>query len=244
MAPITEPFEAHTDRYEEWFERYESVYRAELAALERLIEAGGGTAPDGRNDVDRRSDADSGSADGEWGGSGDVGVEIGVGTGRFAEPLGIEYGVDPSHGMLQRARRRGVEAVGGVAEALPLGDDSVDLALLVTTVCFVDDLAGTFAEARRVLRPGGRVVLGYVDSESPVGRQYRERQDENPFYRDATFVSTDEIREILSRSGFRDFQFVQTVFGRIEEVGLDEPVREGYGEGSFVGLAARTPPPD
>ncbi|MEF8779426.1 MAG: class I SAM-dependent methyltransferase [Haloferacaceae archaeon] len=231
MSPITEPFEAHTDRYEEWFERYEPVYRAELAALDRLIDAGG------------ESDADGGGSDaGEHDESGDVGVEVGVGTGRFAEPLGIEYGVDPSLEMLQRARRRGVEVVGGVAEALPLADDSVDLALLVTTVCFVDDLAETFAEARRVLRPDGRVVLGYVDSESPVGRQYRELQDENPFYRDATFVSTDELREVLSRAGFRDFRFVQTVFDRIEEIGPDEPVRDGYGEGSFVGLAARTPP--
>lgn len=220
MPPITEPFETQTDRYEEWFERYESVYRAELAALERLL--GDDDQVDGEIDVE-------------------ASIEIGVGTGRFAAPLGIGYGVDPSPEMLRHARERGIEPIVGVAEALPVVENSVDVALLVTTVCFVDDLAKTFAEARRVLRPGGRIVLGYVDRESPVGRQYLELQDENPFYRDATFVSTEELRESLTATGFRDFRFVQTVFDRIEAVGPDEPVREGYGEGSFIGLSARNP---
>jgi len=37
------------------------------------------------------------------------GLEIGVGTGRFASPLGIEYGIDPSEKMLEIAKKRGVK---------------------------------------------------------------------------------------------------------------------------------------
>ena len=67
-------------------------------------------------------------------------MEIGVGTGRFAEPLGFREGVEPSPAMAERARRRGLEVTDGVAENLPLPDATYDVALMVTTICFVDDL--------------------------------------------------------------------------------------------------------
>jgi len=206
--PNVEAFEAHTDRYEGWFDAHDAVYRAELAALDRLV-------PDrGR------------------------GLEVGVGTGRFAAPLGVEVGVDPSEAMLARARERGVDAVRGVAEALPFRDAAFETALLVTTICFVDDVAQTLREADRVLSPTGRLVLGYVDVDSPLGRTYRESSDETPFYRDATFVATDDLLDALEAAGFREFEFVQTVFGPLDEVDDSEPVEAGYGDGSFVGLAA------
>ena len=46
-------------------------------------------------------------------------IEIGVGTGRFAAPLGIKVGVDPSMTMLTYAAKRGVLGLQGTAEALP-----------------------------------------------------------------------------------------------------------------------------
>jgi SAM-dependent methyltransferase len=46
-------------------------------------------------------------------------VEIGVGSGRFAAPIGVRFGVDPARVMLQIARSRGVDAAMGVGEALP-----------------------------------------------------------------------------------------------------------------------------
>ncbi|MEF8853408.1 MAG: class I SAM-dependent methyltransferase [Haloarculaceae archaeon] len=206
--PKSEPFERHTDRYEDWFETHEAAYRSELDALDRLVPEPGS------------------------------GVEVGVGTARFAAPLGIEVGVDPAWGMLARARERGIDAVRGVAEALPFGDGAFDTVLIVTTICFVDDIPETLTEARRVLDPDGALVLGYIDRDSPVGRIYREKQAENPFYREATFVSTDELVDELEAAGFAEFEFVQTVYDWPGDVDGPQPVEPGYGEGSFVGIRA------
>lgn len=206
--PNAAPFEEHTERYEEWFERYEGAYRSELAALRRLVPTAG------------------------------TGIEIGVGTARFAAPLGLEVGIDPSGGMLARARERGVEVVEGVAEYLPFVDDAFDAALIVTTICFVDDVPRTLSEADRVLTPDGALVIGYIDKDSPVGRIYQEKKGENPFYREATFVSTGELVERLEAAGFTGFEFVQTIYRPLDEIDGPEPIEDGYGDGSFVGIKA------
>lgn len=206
--PITEPFEEHTDRYEEWFEAHEPAYESELAAIRDLLPA------DGR------------------------GLEIGVGSGRFAGPLEVEVGIDPARNMLAHARERGIEVGVGVAERLPFRGGSFDAALIVTTICFVDDLAATLEEAHRVLAPDGRLVIGFVDRESPLGKRYQEMREENPFYRDASFHSTDELREAMVAAGFGDFALRQTIFEIPGEMDAPEASREGYGEGSFVVIAA------
>ena len=206
--PTTAPFEEHTDRYDDWFETHDDAYQSELDALRRLV-------------------PDSGR-----------GLEIGVGSGRFAAPLGLDVGIDPAGAMLERTRERGIDAVRGVAEALPFADGSFDTALIVTTICFVDDIAQTLAEADRVLGPSGSLVVGYIDTDSPVGRKYQEQKAQNPFYRDATFVSTEDLVDALEAAGFTDFEFVQTIYHWLEEIDGPEPVEAGYGDGSFVGVKA------
>jgi len=206
--PKAAPFEEHTQRYEQWFDEYDAVYESELAALERLV------SPTGR------------------------GIEIGVGSARFAAPLGIDVGIDPAEAMLRQARERGVDVARGVAEHLPFRDDTFDTALIVTTICFVDDIPQTLAEADRVLSESGELVIGYIDKDSPVGEIYLERKEASPFYREATFVSTDDLLDALEAAGFSDFEFVQTVYNWIDEVESPEPVESGRGEGSFVVIEA------
>jgi SAM-dependent methyltransferase len=167
-----------------------------------------------------------------------VGVEIGVGTGRFAGSLGIGLGIDPSREMLRIARDRGIEVVRGVAEALPLKDSSLGVALLVTTICFVDSPRRAIEEAYRILMPGGSLVIGFIDKTSPLGRQYMERSKESVFYNVATFYSVDELRSHLESAGFRGFDFVQTIYRPLSAITTREQVKDGYGDGSFVVIRA------
>ncbi|MEM4652077.1 MAG: methyltransferase domain-containing protein, partial [Pyrobaculum sp.] len=77
------------------------------------------------------------------------GMEVGVGTGRFAAPLGLKAGVDPAREMLRLAPRE-LDLVEGVGEMLPLRRRAFPCALLVVTLCFVQDPAAVLREAMRV----------------------------------------------------------------------------------------------
>lgn len=167
------------------------------------------------------------------------GLEIGVGTGRFAAPLGIKKGIEPSRPMADEARKKGIEVSAGVAEHLPYADSEFDLCLMVTTVCFLDDLALAFQEARRVLKQGGAFLIGFVDRESLLGREYLSRKEQSPFYKDATFYSVEEVSTALTKAGFADLEFRQTLFRPLDELQEIEPVKEGHGEGSFVVVRGR-----
>lgn len=197
-------FDKNVDRYEQWFVDHPLAYVSELRALRELLPA-------------------SGSA-----------IEIGVGTGRFAAPLEIKKGIEPSRSMAEVARKRGVEVIHGVAEHLPFAAGEFDLALMVTTVCFLDDMNMAFQEARRVLKPGGSFVIGFVDRDSPLGKEYQDRKDKSAFYQDATFYSMDIIVSHLKKNGFGNLAFRQTLFRPLVELSEVEPVKEGHGEGSFA----------
>ena len=198
------PFEKDAEQYDGWFSGNQWVYEAETRAVKSMIPTSG------------------------------CGVEIGVGTGRFAEPLGIEIGVDPSKRMKEIARKRGIKVLDGVAEELPLNDAGFDFVLMVTTICFVDDINKTLQEAHRVLAPGGCLIVGFVDSNSLVGKTYLDRKNESVFYRDATFFPTDKVVELMHQAGFGDLAFKQTIFKSLVETTRDEPVKSGHGKGSFV----------
>ena len=166
-------------------------------------------------------------------------MEIGIGTGRFAEPLGIKIGVEPSGHMRNIARKRGITVLDGVAEKLPFKNSIFEFALMVTTVCFVDDIDRAFEEAFRVLIKGGYFIIGLVDRNSPVGQVYLRHQDKSVFYKEATFYSVEEVLEIMRSSGFEDFGFCQTIFGNLPEITEHENIKSGYGEGSFVAIRGK-----
>jgi SAM-dependent methyltransferase len=199
-----EPFERHADRYDSWFLRHRHAYEAEIRALRALLPGQG------------------------------VGLEIGVGTGRFAVPLGVRSGVEPALAMAEIARRRGVNVAAAVAESLPFAARSFDFALMVTTICFVDDATVALSEARRVVKDGGLLVVGFVDSESRLGRAYQAHRRDNVFYRDARFFSADEVALCLRNAGFCALRTVQTIFRPLADISETEPVKDRYGEGSFV----------
>jgi len=202
--PKIDPFEKHLDLYEEWFIKNRFVFKSELKAIRHLLPARGN------------------------------GLEIGVGSGIFAGPLGIKTGVEPSFRMSEKARERDISVIEGVAEALPFEEETFDYALMVTTICFVDDVMQSLRETRRVLKKRGVFVLAFVDKDSPVGRWYLQIKDKSLFYKEATFFTTKELLKALRDVGFATRETVQTVFGRLEEVLTVQDFKSGYGEGSFV----------
>lgn len=203
------PFETDAEVYDEWFERHEAAYRSELAAVRAALDA---FAPCGR------------------------GLDIGAGTGRFAAPLGIADGVEPAAAMRGLAEQRGVHLKEGVAEALPYEDREFDFALLITTLCFVDDPQQTCREAARVLRDGGRLILGLVPRDSFLGKHYKARRQTSRFYRNARFFTVEETKHLMKTAGFDSFSCLQTLFDLPEKMSIPDPVMPNCERGGFVVL--------
>jgi ubiquinone/menaquinone biosynthesis C-methylase UbiE len=90
-------------------------------------------------------------------------ADIGGGTGNYALALAGEGWqptvVDRSAQMLAQASAKGLETIRANAMRLPFADASFDAAMLVSMLHHVDDPARALAEAKRVLRPGGRLAL-------------------------------------------------------------------------------------
>jgi ubiquinone/menaquinone biosynthesis C-methylase UbiE len=198
------PFEIHHRRYDDWFVRHAAAYQSELLAVRAVLPRYG------------------------------LGLAIGVGTGRFAAPLGIQIGIDPAHAVLGYAAKRGITTIQAVAEALPFADNCFDYALCVTTICFVDNASVMLSEAYRILKPGGVLVIGFIDRNSDLGQHYLAHQVVNVFYRDATFFSATEVERLLNDTGFTEPVWVQTLSKSLEATHEIEPLRPGYGQGAFI----------
>jgi len=167
------------------------------------------------------------------------GIEIGVGTGRFAEPLSIKFGIDPSIAMLEVARKRKIKVIGGVGEHLPITDDSLDFALITTTLCFLNDVEKTFKEIKRILKKNGFIILGFIDRESFLGKLYMKKKGKNPFYKFANFYSTKEVIKKLKKAGFSRPKIKQTLFTIPEKLNRIDDIKDGYGEGGFIIIRMR-----
>jgi ubiquinone/menaquinone biosynthesis C-methylase UbiE len=117
-------------------------------------------------------------------------VDIGAGPGLLAVEMAAEVGrdgrvhaIEPSGSMraLAAARTRPadaapVEIAAGSADALPLPEASVDAAVSTQVLEYVADVPGALAEVRRVLRPGGRLLVLDTDWASIVWHSRDERR--------------------------------------------------------------------
>jgi len=204
----TIPFDEHLDEYEQWFIDNPIVFQSELKAIQKILPESG------------------------------KGTEIGVGSGVFASMLGIKEGIEPSYTMREKARERYINAIDGVAEKLPYPDKNYDFALMVTTICFVDDISKSFKEVQRILKKNGTFIIGFVDKNSPIGKIYLENRNQSVFYKDATFYSTDEVYRFLSETNFKIETTLQTVFGMLDMVKEVQIPLDGYGNGNFVVIKA------
>ncbi|HZK18856.1 MAG TPA: class I SAM-dependent methyltransferase [Clostridia bacterium] len=132
-------------------------------------------------------------------------LDIGCGTGQYSLDLasmGLEVtGVDISRAMLDQARAKAADSVfpANFIEAdamnLPFPDESFDLVLSVTALEFVPDLPRALKEAFRVLKKGGRLVVGLIGRHGPWHSYYAEKARRNPasVFKHARFYSLDEL---------------------------------------------------
>jgi len=156
-------------------------------------------------------------------------IEVGVGSGRFAQALGIDIGLDPSGKLLEMARNRGISVFLGKGEEMPFHDGVFGTAFFVVTLCFVDSPSKTLGEAARILKSQGKMVLGLVLGESPWGQLYqRKKETGHRFYRHATFYSYAEVGVLLKQAGFSVEQIVSTVFQDPGEVYHIESPQQGF----------------
>ena len=82
----TGPFDSHSEDYEKWFDLNKYAYESEIKAIKHYIPEKG------------------------------KGVEIGIGSGLFAQPLGIKTGIEPSKGMRKIAIERGLDVQDGMGD--------------------------------------------------------------------------------------------------------------------------------
>jgi len=156
-------------------------------------------------------------------------LEIGVGSGRFAQALGIGTGIEPSHKLARMAEKRGISVFDGRGENRLFDKETFGTVFLIVTLCFLDSPLTVLKEANHVLMPGGKIVLGLVLKESPWGRFYYQKKAEgHRFYRYATFYRWDDVARFLAQSGFVTERIISTLFQKPEALyHLEEP-RAGY----------------
>ena len=124
-------FDTYTQEYDQWYEKNRYAYLSEIEALKCTTPSSG------------------------------KGLEIGVGTGRFAEPLGGSVGIDPSLNMLYIAQKRISTVVVGRGENLPFLNNEFTFILVVITLCFVENPDDLIKESRRVLEGGWQDNIWY-----------------------------------------------------------------------------------
>ena len=171
-------------------------------------------------------------------------LEVGVGSGRFAEALGIKTGIDPSVKLLETARRRGITVLLARGEEECFAEQTFGTVFLIVTLCFVDSPLAVLQETHRILKAEDKIVLGLVLRESPWGRFYLAKKKEGRrFYRHATFYSYEEVVGLLKHTSFTLEKVVSTLFQRPNEVKVMESPRESFSpDAGFTVIVAKKIP--
>ena len=200
-------FEKYSKRYDAWYDRNKFAYLSELRALRNAVP--------------------------EYG----KGLEVGVGTGRFAYPLGISIGIDPSYDLIKIASLRGVTARWVFGEDIPFLSNSFDYAAIIVALSFVNDPLKVLKEIRRVLKSSGRIIVGMVDKDSFLGELYQSK--ESAFYKEANLFTVREVTSFLKHTGFGQFFYYQTIFKPPNIMDSVEEPLSGFGKGAFVVISAQ-----
>ncbi|PMP59771.1 MAG: class I SAM-dependent methyltransferase [Caldisphaera sp.] len=193
-------FDIYAMRYDQWYDKHRIIYEYELNAVKSA-----------KDRTYRPS------------------LEIGVGSGRFAKPLNIDLGIDPSESLLKIAKGRGVNVIRSVGESLPFSNNKFNTIYILITICFLDDPIKTLKEGNRILKNKGNIIIGFVPKESKWGNYYGILKEKgNPFYKYATFYTYREILDMLEETGFNYNEIYSTLFQNPDKEETIDFVEKGY----------------
>lgn len=194
---------------------------------------------------------------------GETVLDLGSGGGidvllsaRRVGPTGMAYGLDMTDEMLALARENqrksgltNVEFLKGEIEAIPLPDASVDVIISNCVINLSADKDRVFAEARRVLRPGGRFAVADVVSRRPVRDDLR-KSIELWVGCVAGALDADDYRRRLAAAGFVDIELEPTRVYKAEDAasfladaGFDPAEVAGEVDGAFMSAFVRATVP-
>ena len=148
--------------------------------------------------------------------AGDVGgravLDVGCGDGElaleFVKHGAIVTGIDASPAMIEAARSRAkqhgvnIDFRVATAQEIPFPAEQFDIVTAITILCFVEDATPVFREIARVLRPGGRLVIGELGKWSSwaAGRRIRAWFG-SPLWRQGWFWTAGDLRDLAGQAG-------------------------------------------
>ena len=193
-------------------------------------------------------------------------LSVGCGSGLFEKILRDERGIDirngiePSEGMADIARKRGMNVAVAKAEDADFGTNEYDTILFNGTPSYIAPLDKVIAKAFAALPEGGRIILIDVPKESSYGILYNLAKslgtwnhpllhgtfpaDPYPieFVKAANWRTTAEKIQMLTDAGFTGLEFAQTLTSHPLNSNLaEEQPTEGYGSGDYVAITAYKP---
>ncbi len=140
-------------------------------------------------------------------------LDLGTGSGRFGGALGADVGLDPAPDLLRIASRRMPSVLRGAARALPFRDASIGTVLAVTVFEFLPEPFHAMREISRILRPGGRFVLGFFPRTGAWAAAYQEQgRDPESAFHDARFYSAEDIAALAASAGLHIHSSRSTLF--------------------------------
>lgn len=195
-------------------------------------------------------------------GAGNV-FSVGCGSGLFESILKKEYdikienGIEPSDGMAEIARKRGMNVEVVTAENADFGIEKYDTVLFNGTPSYINDLEAVIGKAFKSLKKNGRIILIDVPKEGSYAIMYNLAKSlgtwdhpllegvnpKNPypieFVKVANWRTTNEKIEFMKAAGFVDFEFAQTLTKHpLYSNSIAEQPIEGYDCGDYVAILA------
>ncbi|HPP87034.1 MAG TPA: hypothetical protein PLM75_04125 [bacterium] len=201
----TATFDKFADDYNKWFIENEFVYLTELETKRHFC-------------VDAS-----------------LSIEIGISITKFAEPLKINYGLEPFFSMIRNIKNIfNISVINGIAENIPFKNNIFKTFPLLTTIYFVDDSEKNTAETKRILKINWQIIIAFLDKESPLGKNCQKNKYKSKFYSKTLFYFSEDIARFLTKHKFEDINIIQTVFGNYKEIKNLQTKKNRFGKCNFI----------